>query len=303
MSAMTVSKKFCSQTTLILPLESTAICVLPIPPPPVLLEIFLGVEKVEPPSVERVKKVSIFPLESPPRQTTSMLPLESTAICGISPQPVQALCAWERFLGVEKVTPPSVERLKKMSKMLPLGSSLPSQTKLMLPLESRAICSTAEKSKVFERFLGVEKVAPPSVERLKKIAGLPKKGTSFQTTLMLPLESTATSGTDADAPAVLFERFLGIEKVAPPSAERLKKMSPEKLTTTLAIQTTLMFPLESTAMRGKDEARVLLEMFFGVENVCAWATSAEAVRVSRTARAARLMNLSKKVFTRIMAHL
>src|SRR5260370_11155784 len=169
MSAMTVSKKFCSQTTLILPLESTAICVLPIPPPPVLLEIFLNAEKVAPPSVDRLKKVFTFPLESPPRQITSMLPLESTAICGISPQPVQALCAWERVLGVEKVTPPSVERLKKMSKMLPLGCSLHSQTKLMLPLESKVIWSITEKGKAFERFLGVEKVAPPSVERLKKI--------------------------------------------------------------------------------------------------------------------------------------
>src|SRR5260370_16504980 len=150
-------------------LEWRVICVVTSGPPAVVLEMFLNAEKVAPPSVDRLKKVFTFPLESPPRQITSMLPLESTAICGISPQPVQALCAWERFLGVEKVTPPSVERLKKMSKMLPLGSSLPSQTKLMLPLESRVICSITEKSKEFERFLGVEKVAPPSVERLKKI--------------------------------------------------------------------------------------------------------------------------------------
>jgi len=178
---------------LMLPLKSTAICVLWMESMTVKLEILLGVENVAPPSVERLKKVPRPPIK--PRQITSMLPLESTAICGISSQPVQALWALERFLGVEKFAPPSVERLKKMSKMLPLGSSLPSQIKLMLPLESRAIFSTTEKSKVFERFLGVEKVAPPSLERLKKTAKLPSDvAKPVHTTLMLPLESRAICG-------------------------------------------------------------------------------------------------------------
>jgi len=93
-----------AQTTLILPLESTAIGVLSWASLSVLLEIFLAMENVVPPSLERLKKVSIFPKNPKVRQTTLMLPLESTAICGIRSQPVQALCALERFLGVEKLT-------------------------------------------------------------------------------------------------------------------------------------------------------------------------------------------------------
>src|SRR6266481_8363513 len=120
---------------------------------------------------------------------------------------------------------------------------------------------------------------------------------------MLPLESRAICGGDVRAGAV--ERALGVEKVAPPSVERLKKMSPRGgvPSTTLSIQTTLMLPAGSTAICGKNEWPVLFEIFFGVENVCASATSTEAVRVSRTARAARLINWSKKVFTRITAYL
>ena len=60
---------------------------------------------------------------------TLMLPLESVAICG-----AQARRSFERFCGVEKVAPPSLERLKKMS--------LKVQTTLMLPLESMAICAS-----------------------------------------------------------------------------------------------------------------------------------------------------------------
>src|SRR5437667_6382202 len=64
-----------------------------------------------------------------------------------------------------------------------------------------------------------------------------------------------------------------------------------------------MLPEGSTAICGKIESPVLFEMFFGVENTCAWATSADVVRTSRPASAAHLMNLSKQVFARLMAHL
>jgi hypothetical protein len=40
----------------------------------------------------------------------------------------------------------------------------------MLPLESVAICGAQEAPGSFERFCGVEKVAPPSLERLKKMS-------------------------------------------------------------------------------------------------------------------------------------
>jgi hypothetical protein len=57
----------------------------------------------------------------------------------------------------------------------------------MLPLGSVAIRVRAtETRRSFERFCGVEKVAPPSLERLKKMSPL-----TFQTTLMLSLESMA----------------------------------------------------------------------------------------------------------------
>jgi hypothetical protein len=126
-------------------------------------------------------------------------------------------------------------RVKKIST---LPGVLSCQTTLMLPLESVAICGAEEAPESLERFSGVEKVAPPSLERVKKMAQLPRVY-SCQTTLMLPLGSVAICA--AKAPR-WFERFCGVEKVAPPSLKRLKKMSP------LSFQTTLMLSLESIAM-------------------------------------------------------
>ena len=83
------------------------------------------------------------------------------------------------------MTPPLLERQKKILK---LPGVLSSQTTLMLPLESTAICGNTEEPALLERFLGVEKVTPPSVERLKKISKLPVM-LSSQITLILPLES------------------------------------------------------------------------------------------------------------------
>ena len=69
---------------------------------------------------------------------------------------------------------------------------------LMLPLESVAICSGQDPRRSFDRFCGVEKVAPPSLERLKKMS---PKG---QTTLMLSLESMAICWPWGPVPLVLF---------------------------------------------------------------------------------------------------
>src|SRR5437667_380360 len=216
------------QTTLILPLGSTAICASP--EKLASLERFLGVEKVTP-LIERLKKISEFvPVFS---QTTLMLPPESAAIREDAENPLL-----DRFLGTEKLTPPSVERLKKISEFVPLKFP---QATLMLPAESTAICEDAEAAAMLERFFGAEKVTPPLLERQKKILKLPGV-LSSQTTLMLPLESTAICG-NTEEPALL-ERFLGVEKVTPPSVERLKKIS--KLPD--SSQTTLMLPLGSTAI-------------------------------------------------------
>ncbi len=58
-------------------------------------------------------------------------------------------------------------RVKKMSK---LPGVLSVQLTLMLPLESVAICGAPEAPGSLERFSGVEKVAPPSLERVKKMS-------------------------------------------------------------------------------------------------------------------------------------
>src|SRR5437016_5202380 len=116
-----------------------------------------------------------------------------------------------------------------------------SQTVLMFPLESKAICGLSDAPKLFETFLGVEKGAPPSVERLRKTSKLPGL-LSCQTTSMLPLESKAICGEDDLAS---LKRFFGAEKVTPPSLERLRKTSDWPRLGMISCQTTLMAPLES----------------------------------------------------------
>jgi hypothetical protein len=74
-----------------------------------------------------------------------------------------------------------------------------------------------------ERFIGAEKVVPPSAERLKNtFEVLKKSGLSCQTTLMLPPASTAMRGLKEEAG--LLERLLCAENVAPPSEERPNKI-------------------------------------------------------------------------------
>src|SRR5437879_4702680 len=58
-------------------------------------------------------------------------------------------------------------RVKKMSK---LPGVLSVQLTLMLPLESTTIWGLPESPGSLERFSGVEKVAPPSLERVKKMS-------------------------------------------------------------------------------------------------------------------------------------
>src|SRR6476646_10915762 len=118
--------------------------------------------------------------------------------------------------GAEKATP-SAERLKRMPST-PL--SLSHVTK-MLPAESVAICGEEDESESCEILTGVEKVAPPSVERANRISRFPGPS-SFQTTLIPSCESTAMRGSKGKR--VELEMIFGAEKVAPPSEERLKRM-------------------------------------------------------------------------------
>src|SRR5947199_10669584 len=103
---------------------------------------------------------------------------------------------------------------------------LSSQTTLMLPSESTKSCGLQDEPGVPDRFLGDEKVAPLSAERLRKMSKLPPQ--SFdQTTLILAPRSTPILGLlelAIQLPSE-FERFTGGEKVVPLSVERLKEMS------------------------------------------------------------------------------
>ena len=90
---------------------------------------------------------------------------------------------------------------------------------------------------------GVEKVVPPSVERANRISRFPGPS-SFQTTLMPLCESTAMRGSKGKR--VEFEMIFGVEKVAPPSEERLKRIL--LLLLASSSQTMKMLPDESTAV-------------------------------------------------------
>jgi len=81
-----------------------------------------------------------------------------------------------------------------------------------------------EKPELRETFCAVENVAPPSLDRAKKMSVLRSAGLiSAQTTLMLPPASTAMNGLEEKVE--LLEMFFGPEKLTPPSVERLMKIS------------------------------------------------------------------------------
>src|SRR6267142_1121416 len=131
-------------------------------------------------------------------QTTLMLPPRSTAIRGLLGLAIKLPWGFERFVGVrKKCAPPSVERLKEMFERPAISSS---QTTLMLPFLSRAICGSIEPLGLVEIMFGAENVTPPSIELLKRIPRLilprPRGSSVSQTTLMLPALSTAICGTE-----------------------------------------------------------------------------------------------------------
>src|SRR5689334_10978351 len=86
--------------------------------------------------------------------------------------------------GVEKVTPPSTERVNPVAWLL---LPLLAQITLMLPVASTAICGE-QGSNVRQEgsdgagpiSIGDEKVIPASVDRLKKICGALETGVSPQ---------------------------------------------------------------------------------------------------------------------------
>src|SRR5947209_1351727 len=102
------------------------------------------------------------------------------------------------------------------------------------------------------------------MEWLNMTSGFPGVS-SIQATLILPLESTAIRGLK-EKPEEL-EMFFGVEKVAPPSEDRLNKMF--ELLAVSSSHTTLMLPVASTAIWGVKVKRGSLETFFGEEKSCA----------------------------------
>src|SRR5439155_1307270 len=233
-----------------LPFLSAAICTAV--DRPELLERLSGVGRnVAPESVERLKKISRLPgvVSS---QATLILAPASTVSHALEEDPV--LC--DRFCALENVTLPSLERTKKMSAGL-----LSSQTTLMLPLLSTAICGPIDPLGLVDTIFGAENVFPPSLEPLNQMARLPLS--LSQTTLMLPAVSTAICGTEYKAVFIVAERFVGAEKVMPPSVERLKKiLEVPKLQSGLSSHTILMLAPASTAMTGLKEHPRLLETCF-----------------------------------------
>src|SRR6185437_16816306 len=91
----------------------------------------------------------------------------------------------------------------------------------MLPAVSAAICWLPESAESFERLTAAVKLTPAFVEWLNMMTVLPGVSSS-QTTFTLPELPTAIRGLN-EKPDV-FERFTGVEKVTPPSVERLNRM-------------------------------------------------------------------------------
>src|SRR5215831_18161384 len=85
--------------------------------------------------------------------TTVILPPGSVPICAVLENPG----LWDKFKRAEKLWPPSVERVKKMSKFPGLSFS---HTTLILPARSTAISALLEFPTLCERLLGAEKLAP-----------------------------------------------------------------------------------------------------------------------------------------------
>src|SRR6266852_5597088 len=166
-----------------------------------------------------------------------MLPPASIRICGSNEPFVLAA----RSSGVENVAPPLVECVKNTPKVM---SSF-SHTTLILPAASTDTCGLALSAASRERFCGAEKVAPPSLERLKRMSQLPGVS-STQTTLRAPLLSTEMRGLKENPE--LLEMFVGVENVKPPSVERLNRIL--ELVAVSSSHTTLMLPAASTPTCG-----------------------------------------------------
>src|SRR5437667_3019280 len=122
----------------------------------------------------------------------------------------------------------------KRALVAPAGTATPSGTLATDgSLLERATCAPPAGAGAVSVTVPVEESPPVTLDgstlnaerdtlRVKKMSLLPGV-LSVQTTLMLPLESTTIWGF-SESPGSL-ERFSGVEKVAPPSLERLKKMS------------------------------------------------------------------------------
>src|ERR1051325_1932185 len=101
--------------------------------------------------------------------------------------------------------------------MSEVGEVSSSQTTLMFPPRSTAICGNTEPLVFVESIRGAAKVTPLSRERLKRMPREPPESVS-QTTKMLPAESAATCWPEEAGES--FERLAGKEKVVTRSGER-----------------------------------------------------------------------------------
>ncbi len=84
-----------------------------IPTPPVgLLEIAAGAEKEAPCGFERLNQKPAGLQPPSASQTTSASPAESTAMYAVAPEPQSGQDTVMMLTGVEKLFPPSLERLR-----------------------------------------------------------------------------------------------------------------------------------------------------------------------------------------------
>src|SRR5437016_3693829 len=136
------------------------------------------------------------------------LDLDPSNCTGVPPEPVDST-VWSRpasAIGGWLVTTEPAIRLKKICETPGVRSC---QATLMLPFLSAAICGAEDRPELLERLSGVGKnVAPESVERVKKMSGLPGV-LSCQATLILAPASTISHALEED-PA-LCDRFCALE--------------------------------------------------------------------------------------------
>src|SRR4029077_8743350 len=193
-------------------------------------------------ALKRRKRIWLTP-DASSDHTTFRLPFLSAAICTSDDAPE----SFDTGCGAENVAPVSSERVKKM---LALGTIVSCQPKLKPPPASTVSHGLVASPASLERFCGIEKLVPPSVDRAEKIWRVTTEvGLCCQTSSILPLASTPICGT-SQSPGLLDTGLFDtlIEEVAKAALLSERRNMIAKWPELSSTQTMLMFPLESNAI-------------------------------------------------------